>query len=93
MALPSSHWLMSDEKRSVHKLSCAEACAGDSANSTSALPSPLRHACIHNGLYIHTYIMDYIYIHTYKYVYIYMHTHTSALPSWLGHACRKLVQV
>jgi len=40
-AFPSSHWLISEEKRNVHSDSCAEPSAGDSAKSTSALPSPL----------------------------------------------------
>ena len=51
---------MSEEKRSVHKLSCAEACAGDSANSTSALPSPLRHACMHDAFGDQTYMYVYV---------------------------------
>ena len=45
VALPSSHWLMRELKRNVHRLSCAELSDGERAKSTIALPSPLRHGC------------------------------------------------
>ena len=38
-------WATRAAKRSVLSVSCADAAAGDTAASTSALPSPLRHGC------------------------------------------------
>ena len=45
VGLPRWHCDTRAAKRSVHSDSCAEAGAGESAMSTSALPPPLRHGC------------------------------------------------